>query len=312
MISSREVYSNGVEQLDIVDEDDSDIDVDEEDDMREFAQRVSAIEDNSHRQQQQQQRRSEEGPASTSGRERVLVNNGSRDNRSTRSGGNNNTNNSKPQSRRGPLNAVQRAREAEAQAQAQSSKSGLSPGRGQTATATAAERSSTRNADHHQQQDTERSGGDPSLAFRKGPRMPGFEPYTLEDYQRMRGPGYYELGKLGPDLDVDALAEKKAKIDKAKSYAQEARANNISTTNGVDGSRQGKRVEKSADKPSTRKKALEFANNIPKPKVPVKQSLLEPQQQEQYRQLTELEALELQHQLDQERVEVSVGVRITE
>lgn len=58
----------------------------------------------------------------------------------------------------------------------------------------------------------EDSMNEPNLVYDRRPRPVNFKPYTHHDYQAMnydiKHQKYWELGKLGPDLDAPDLREK--------------------------------------------------------------------------------------------------------
>lgn len=54
------------------------------------------------------------------------------------------------------------------------------------------------------------------LAYSKAPRPVEYVPYNERDYKAQFGQGYYELGKLGPDLDPDELGEKRQRMVRAR------------------------------------------------------------------------------------------------
>lgn len=50
------------------------------------------------------------------------------------------------------------------------------------------------------------------LAYSKAPRPVEYVPYNERDYKAQYGNGYYELGKLGPDISPEELDEKRARM----------------------------------------------------------------------------------------------------
>lgn len=59
------------------------------------------------------------------------------------------------------------------------------------------------------------------------PRRAGYTPYTQADYDRLTGPrAYWQLGRLGPDLEEPQLASKRAARARALAFAALAQASN--------------------------------------------------------------------------------------
>eukprot|EP00238_Polyblepharides_amylifera_P007783 CAMPEP_0196598504 /NCGR_PEP_ID=MMETSP1081-20130531/94358_1 /TAXON_ID=36882 /ORGANISM="Pyramimonas amylifera, Strain CCMP720" /LENGTH=523 /DNA_ID=CAMNT_0041924209 /DNA_START=25 /DNA_END=1596 /DNA_ORIENTATION=+ len=148
--------------------------------------------------------------------------------------------------------------------------------------------------------------GGADLAFRKGPRvMNDYQPYTVEDYKKRHDSGgeYWELGKLKPDLKDEELTEKKAKLDLIKEMDRKNRAANVQALK----EQQARPKKEAPKKLSTREKALEFARKVPKPAVAKREEEAPVagagSGQEEEREMSVLEQLELQHRLDQERVQ---------
>ncbi|OQR94925.1 hypothetical protein ACHHYP_00805 [Achlya hypogyna] len=103
------------------------------------------------------------------------------------------------------------------------------------------------------------------LAFSKKARPVQFEPCTLSEYKQEKHTGYYELGKLKPDLNADDLVEKRANKERIKEFSKNLRAINQTL-------KKKEVVEVTPEKTlSTRDKALAFAKDkVPKPKVVAK------------------------------------------
>mmetsp|Transcript_71808 Transcript_71808/g.126805 ORF Transcript_71808/g.126805 Transcript_71808/m.126805 type:complete len:704 (+) Transcript_71808:157-2268(+) len=103
----------------------------------------------------------------------------------------------------------------------------------------------------------------------KKPRAPvEYTPATVDDYKQRFGaakPEKSELGKLGPDLDDDNLMMKKAVQEKVKQFSKELHRINRQRSDASEKSKQP--PPKPEPKPNARSKALEFAKNVPKPKV---------------------------------------------
>ncbi|GMF30289.1 unnamed protein product [Phytophthora lilii] len=103
------------------------------------------------------------------------------------------------------------------------------------------------------------------LAFSRKARPVQYEPCKLSQYKKEKPDGYYELGRLQPDLNTDELVEKRAKNERIKAFSQNLRAinKNAQTKKPADAS-----TEQAATKPkSTREKGLAFAKRVPKPKL---------------------------------------------
>ena len=97
----------------------------------------------------------------------------------------------------------------------------------------------------------------------------GYTPKSLDEYLRNKPKDYVELGKLGPDLDADELVEKRANAARVRHFSEQLRRVNAKEVKRrPDGGR-----PKPAPKPerekakAQRQRALEFAKNVPKPKV---------------------------------------------
>mmetsp|Transcript_132389 Transcript_132389/g.300940 ORF Transcript_132389/g.300940 Transcript_132389/m.300940 type:complete len:594 (+) Transcript_132389:58-1839(+) len=108
------------------------------------------------------------------------------------------------------------------------------------------------------------------LYFSKQPRQVEWKPKTLDDYKQQNPSKYYQLGKLGPDLDDDELIMKKVKAEQVKYFSKQLREVNRQRAAAAP-KKEGK------DKPSVvakakqeaadaRQRRLEFAKQVPKPK----------------------------------------------
>ena len=135
--------------------------------------------------------------------------------------------------------------------------------------------------------------------------MDDFKPYTLKDYKQKKPKEYWNLGTLGPDLDVDELAEKRAAKNKVKALSKEIRAKNRASARPVNAN--APKAEKAM---SARQKALLYAKHVPKPAVAKPTVVLTDQVTDERAHelpgeaaLTELEELEIQHRQDQDAVE---------
>lgn len=102
-----------------------------------------------------------------------------------------------------------------------------------------------------------------------------YTPATLDEYKQRFGSkaDYAELGRLGPDLDDEDLLMKRAIQEKVKEFSRELHRVNKHRA----GKAQPKQEPKADPKPTARAKAMQFAKNIPKPKLlPPKQVLVTP------------------------------------
>ncbi|KAI9985874.1 hypothetical protein PInf_024657 [Phytophthora infestans] len=104
------------------------------------------------------------------------------------------------------------------------------------------------------------------LAFSRKARTVQYEPCKLAQYKKEKPDGYYELGKLQPDLNTDELAEKRAKNDRIKAFSKNLRTINKNTQSkkSVDAT---KEQLANAKPRSSREKGLAFAKRVPKPRL---------------------------------------------
>ncbi|KAJ9506502.1 hypothetical protein QJQ45_019626 [Haematococcus lacustris] len=158
---------------------------------------------------------------------------------------------------------------------------------------------------HLQQNGVSGTGAEPpgpaDIPFSK-PRPVDYQPYDQKDFEdkdynvKKAGKGYWELGRLGPDLETSELQAKREKVEKIKSLAaQAARLHAVHVDKGRCGALGGEeqvreenlkraavvaakpRKEAPAKEPTARDKALQarhctaaayitqFAKNVPKP-----------------------------------------------
>ncbi|KAK9823517.1 hypothetical protein WJX72_003356 [[Myrmecia] bisecta] len=151
---------------------------------------------------------------------------------------------------------------------------------------------------------------EPTIEFDRRPRTVQFKPYTAKDYQMKdydpkHQRNYWTLGTLGAEREDEELLAKREKAERLKEMAREVREQNLLKSAERTSRPQPHRTSSPKDK-STREKALDFAKSIPKPELRRTRSGREGQQSPQDNQqsaLSELEQLELQHELDQQRVE---------
>eukprot|EP01038_Epipyxis_sp_PR26KG_P014997 gene14997-20174_t len=110
-----------------------------------------------------------------------------------------------------------------------------------------------------------------SLYYSKQPRPVKFKPYTLDQYNLIKPKEYIEIANIKPDLNTDELVAKRANMNRIKDFS-----NNLKSFNQVTLRNQQKLpaaneqndmeiAKKKMD--SKRLKAIEFAKNIPKPKI---------------------------------------------
>ncbi|TYZ58034.1 hypothetical protein PybrP1_002878 [[Pythium] brassicae (nom. inval.)] len=113
------------------------------------------------------------------------------------------------------------------------------------------------------------------LAFSRKARPVQYEPCKLSQYKKEKPAEYYELGKLQPDLNSDALVQKRANAERIKAFSKNLRV--INKTVPPKKSESNNEAQSSAaaagKNASTRSKALAFAKRIPKPKHSSRSSL---------------------------------------
>ncbi|KAE8914455.1 hypothetical protein PF005_g13561 [Phytophthora fragariae] len=104
------------------------------------------------------------------------------------------------------------------------------------------------------------------LAFSRKARVVQYEPCKLSQYKKEKPDGYYELGKLQPDLNTDELVEKRAKKERIKAFSQNLRVinKNAQAKKPADIGNEQKATAKSK---STREKGIAFAKRVPKPRL---------------------------------------------
>lgn len=110
------------------------------------------------------------------------------------------------------------------------------------------------------------------LAYSHKPRAVDFKPGTIKEYLRKnpvkeykpheKVPGLQSLGKLPPDLQTEELLLKQANQRRVKEFAK-----NLSEHNRSMLKRSTAEPRRAAREPSAREKALQFAKQVPKPKV---------------------------------------------
>ncbi|RLN53441.1 hypothetical protein BBJ28_00022821 [Nothophytophthora sp. Chile5] len=105
------------------------------------------------------------------------------------------------------------------------------------------------------------------LAFSRKARPVHYEPCKLSQYKKEKPDGYYELGKLQPDLNADDLVQKRANKERIKAFSKNLRIIN-KTAQARKPVEAGNEQTASSKPTSTRDKGLAFAKRLPKPKVP--------------------------------------------
>ncbi|KAJ1480881.1 hypothetical protein T484DRAFT_2771405 [Baffinella frigidus] len=140
----------------------------------------------------------------------------------------------------------------------------------------------------------EKGGG---LAYSKQARPVEYTPYSQRDYNAQYGAEYVELGKLGPDLDPDDLAEKRQRQERIKAYAEAVRHENKQLVAAAP----EPRVKAKA--PSKRDRAMEFAKRVPKPRPKKEAEEDEDEDEEEEEELTELQQLAQRHARDRALVD---------
>ncbi len=98
-----------------------------------------------------------------------------------------------------------------------------------------------------------------------------FRPYTINQYRLIRPKEYVEISKMKPDLNTDDLVAKRRNVERVKEFSKQLRAFNQEVImqqpkKPSSGEENGISLSKFKQE-SSRHRALEFAKNIPKPKV---------------------------------------------
>ncbi|GIL57286.1 hypothetical protein Vafri_12544 [Volvox africanus] len=180
------------------------------------------------------------------------------------------------------------------------------------------------------------------LPYSRKPRPVDFKPYDIKDFEEKEynvkaGRGYWQLGKLGPDLETEELQAKREAKERVKKLAEQVREENARRansrvkqrpgdpapgtgaggggagggggggSNGAGSSSPAPQVSREKEKElSARERALQFAKNIPKPELKPKKQPAASQSGEATEgppALSELELLEKQHQERQQQVD---------
>lgn len=109
------------------------------------------------------------------------------------------------------------------------------------------------------------------LYFSKLPREVEYKPYTLEQYKLIKPAEYVEISKMKPDLNSDELIAKRANAERIKEFSKNLRNFNsqmIGNQQKLPSGSESHEIDNAKKKMlSARERALQFAKNIPKPKV---------------------------------------------
>nr|CCA20381.1 conserved hypothetical protein [Albugo laibachii Nc14] len=138
-------------------------------------------------------------------------------------------------------------------------------------------------------------------------RSANYEPCTVSQYRKEKSDGYFELGKLQPDLYTDQLVQKRANNQRIREFSRSLREQNKTQIKSV-------REEHPASKSvSAREKAMEFAKTIPKPKPKSDTAPSEKGSVSYSPEISEeeetIEALQQRHQMSRVHVEAVMGKR---
>ena len=109
------------------------------------------------------------------------------------------------------------------------------------------------------------------LYFSKQPRDVDYKPYTLEQYKLIKPKEYVEISKMKPDLNSEELIAKRANAERIKEFSKNLRNFNsqmIGNQQKLPSGSESHEIDNAKKKIlSARERALQFAKNIPKPKV---------------------------------------------
>ncbi|GMH37177.1 hypothetical protein BSKO_05050 [Bryopsis sp. KO-2023] len=153
---------------------------------------------------------------------------------------------------------------------------------------------------------------EPNLEYDKKPRQVDFKPYTQEDFRAMNydvkaQKQYWQLGKLGPDLENPEIQEKRSKADRMREYTrriEEAKRKNTLEQKTL-ARKPSKRL--SIEK-SVRERALQFAKSIPRPSIkpsipPINKQMSAGRGARNVDEQNELEKLDRRHAEQRQKVE---------
>ncbi|KAG1669298.1 hypothetical protein FOA52_014859 [Chlamydomonas sp. UWO 241] len=143
------------------------------------------------------------------------------------------------------------------------------------------------------------------IAYSRKPRPVDFQPYSAKDFEskdyniKQPGKGYWELGRLGADMESEELQGKRETQERVKQMAAKVREDNAKRIAAA------KPAARPAKEPTARERALSFSKSVPKPAQPAPAPA--PAPEPVAAQLkggdggSGLLALEEQHRRDQER-----------
>lgn len=102
------------------------------------------------------------------------------------------------------------------------------------------------------------------LVFSRKARPVHYEPCKLSQYKKEKPDGYYELGKLQPDLNSEELVQKRANQERIKAFSKNLRQINKAAPAKKPAADSNNESPSKAK--SSRAKALAFAKHVPKPR----------------------------------------------
>ena len=110
------------------------------------------------------------------------------------------------------------------------------------------------------------------LAYSRQPREVEYKPYTLQQYKIIKPKEYVEICNLKPDLNTDELRAKRANLERIKEFSKNLKSFNEkmieSQSRKPPTFSEASAIEISKKKEdSSRERALQFAKNIPRPKI---------------------------------------------
>jgi hypothetical protein len=113
------------------------------------------------------------------------------------------------------------------------------------------------------------------LAFSKQHREVEYKPYTLRQYNQIKSKEYVEISNLKPDLNTDALIAKRANLERIKQFSKNLNTHNRDNMEvapkAPKSSQSSEMVINRKKLESKRERALQFAKNVPKPKLKAQQ-----------------------------------------
>lgn len=119
---------------------------------------------------------------------------------------------------------------------------------------------------HEREQMKENQAMKPPKPQSNQQKKPSYKPYSLKEYkERANDPKAYRMGGLGANIGTDEWQQRNSKLQAMKSFASKVKIENRAKS--MNPPKRRKEVEREVSK---REKALEFAKNVPKPKVVTK------------------------------------------